>query len=126
MPEPSITRLVASATIEPNPAEHRVEAGIDLWVELRGGRRVRADGRGFAAVLHGDFVPGAVPPVTEEDIRNCLIPDDDADPEPLPWAWLVERLAGKGFVTTVEALRAVPYEVEFFAGDTWLYPTPED
>jgi hypothetical protein len=107
----AVTALVAVATAQPSPAANRVDVDVTLFAGLADGRRVAVHERGFCMVAHGAS-PGFVPPVEEIDVRNVLIPDDDEDPEPLPWEYLVVRLADEGVLTTVAELRALaPYAV---------------
>jgi hypothetical protein len=109
---PAVVRLVATGIVQPQPERNRVEVDVALRAELDDGRVVDVRHHGFAiAAMNAGDVTGIVPPVDEVDVRNVLIPDDDDDPEPLPWAVHVEDLREQGVEATVEALKAVPYDV---------------
>ena len=49
----------------------------------------------------------------ESDVRNVVLPDDDASAEEHPYAWLSELLLEQGIEASAERLRSLPYVVEF-------------
>lgn len=49
----------------------------------------------------------------EHDVRNVVLPDDDASEDEHPYEWLRELLLQQGIDASVEQLRSVPYTIEF-------------
>jgi hypothetical protein len=48
---------------------------------------------------------------TQHNALERSLPDDDDTGEDHPWDWLVELCRSQGIETTVDRLRAVPYQV---------------
>lgn len=94
----------------------RASVEIEEFAILADGRRIVIDDqRGYSAFPAGGGDPWAHQ--TRErvvaDVLMTLLPDDDAEAEAEdhPWPWLVERLRELGVPTSVEQLRAVPFDV---------------
>ena len=49
----------------------------------------------------------------ERDVRTTVLPDDDDTKDEHPWEWLATLLHARGVEATAEALRLLPYDVEF-------------
>jgi len=49
----------------------------------------------------------------ERDVRTTVLPDDDDTEDEHPWEWLATLLHARGVEATAEALRILPYDVEF-------------
>jgi len=49
----------------------------------------------------------------ERDVRTTVLPDDDDTEDEHPWEWLATLLHARGVEATAEALRLLPYDVEF-------------
>jgi hypothetical protein len=49
----------------------------------------------------------------ERDVRTTVLPDDDDTEDEHPWEWLAGLLHARGVQATAEALRLLPYSVEF-------------
>ena len=49
----------------------------------------------------------------ERDVRTTVLPDDDDIEDEHPWEWLATLLHARGVEATAEALRLLPYDVEF-------------
>jgi hypothetical protein len=49
----------------------------------------------------------------ERDARTTVLPDDDDTEDEHPWEWLATLLHARGVESTAEALRLLPYDVEF-------------
>jgi hypothetical protein len=49
----------------------------------------------------------------ERDVRTTVLPDDNDTEDEHPWEWLAGLLYALGVQATVEALRLLPYSVEF-------------
>ena len=49
----------------------------------------------------------------ERDVRTTVLPDDDDTEDEHPWEWLATLLHARGVEATAQALRLLPYDVEF-------------
>jgi hypothetical protein len=49
----------------------------------------------------------------ERDVPTTVLPDDDDTEDEHPWEWLATLLHARGVEATAEALRLLPYDVEF-------------
>jgi hypothetical protein len=82
---------------------------VHEFAELAGGQRLTLHTeRGF-----GVSGPGMTAEQIESGVRTTVLPDDVDSVDDHPYEWLRELLRLKGIVVSTEALRAVPYTVEF-------------
>jgi hypothetical protein len=92
---------------------------VHEFAELAGGQRLTLHTeRGFG--VSGPHRPTTTDPLAgmtaeqiESGVRTTVLPDDVDSVDDHPYEWLRELLRLKGIVVSTEALRAVPYTVEF-------------
>ena len=119
-------RVVAlGATCDLSPWGSHGTKDLSFWVSefvtLEDGRRVLLHtDRGWTDGLRstGPSDPGDLRDFETldrltETVLQVVLPDDEDDPEPHPWAWLAELARSRGLDVTADDLRVLPYEVVF-------------
>lgn len=96
---------------------------VEEFAVLADGRRVRLHAeRGFTlSTERGSGLSAEVDPwqhltleSLEADVRATVLPDDaEVTGEDHPWAWLSDLLRAHNVEASTEALRVLPYDVEF-------------
>jgi hypothetical protein len=107
--------------LPPGPDPRDQAFAVSEFVTLEDGRRVLLhEDRGFTMGVRstGEAKPPDVHwSLTLEqltkDVLTVVLPDDDGDPEPHPWAWLAELARSRGVDVSADELRALPYDVVF-------------
>jgi hypothetical protein len=96
---------------------------VSEFVTLEDGRRVLLHDGGRGLTTSGvrstggwkapDVRWGLTLEQLASDVLTVVLPDDEDDPEPHPWAWLSELARCRGLDVTADDLRALPYGVVF-------------
>lgn len=112
----AVVRLGALCELE-SAASDQASFRISEYAVLEDGSEVVLHAeRGYTAQVHGGDSADIWRHMTAEDIERdvltVVLPDDaEQTSEDHPWDWLVDLLARAGVITSVDDLRAVPYEV---------------
>lgn len=79
---------------------------VDEFIVTRGGDRILLRRLGWSSAQAG---PHAVADILGT-MRQVVLPDEDAgDPEEHPWDWLASLAERRGFTTSGDELRRLPY-----------------
>lgn len=112
----TVVRLGALCQLE-SEAERQANFRISEFAVLDDGTEITLHNeRGLSIFLNVAQPSGVWPTLTmgslEASVRTVVLPDDAEETgQDHPWTWLHELLAAQGVDTTVEHLKALPYEV---------------
>lgn len=87
---------------------------VGEFAVLGDGRRITLHNeRGFGGRLsrNADYWLYQTEESVKRGVLTTVLPDDDDTQDEHPWEWLVTLCRARGIETTVDELKAVPYEV---------------